>query len=148
MILDKIDHLETYTPISERLAKGLRLLKTTDFASMEPGRYEVEGDDLFFMIQCYQSKEKNDTPEAHKAYIDIQYPISGEELIGVGALSDMTEEVKADPEKDFWLYRGPLTNVKIGSGYFVVLFPQDAHAPGIAVNEPEPMCKVVVKVRI
>ncbi len=148
MILDKIDHLETYAPISERLAKGLRLLKTTDFSAMEPGRYEVEGDDLYFMVQSYQSKEINDTPEAHKAYIDIQYPLSGEELVGVGALSDMTEEVTANPEKDFWLYHGPLTNVKIGNGYFIVLFPQDAHAPGIAAGDPAPVRKVVVKVRI
>ena len=148
MILDKIEHLETYASISERLAKGLQLLTTMDFSAMDTGRYEVEGDDLYFMIQSYQSKEKNDTPEAHKAYIDIQYLLSGEELVGVGALSDMMEVVDANPEKDFWLYRGPLTNVKIGNGYFIVLFPQDAHAPGIAADVPAPVRKVVVKVRI
>ena len=31
MIYDKLDNLETYAPISERLAKGLQLLRTTDF---------------------------------------------------------------------------------------------------------------------
>lgn len=148
MICDKLDHLETYTAISERLAKGLRLLKETDFSSMEPGRYEVDGNELYFMVQSYQSKEKNDTPEAHKKYIDIQYILEGEELIGVGGLSEMTEEVTANPESDYWLYHGSLSYLKISSGYFAVFFPQDAHAPGIAAAEPAPVKKIVVKVRL
>ena len=148
MIYDKLDHLEIYTSISERLAKGLRLLIETDFSVLEPGRYEVDGNDLYFMVQSYQSKEKNDTPEAHKKYIDIQYLLEGEELIGVGALSDMTEEVTANPDSDFCLYHGPLSYVKLGNGYFTVLFPQDAHAPGIAVDIPAAVRKVVVKVLI
>lgn len=148
MIYDKLEHLETYTSISERLAKGLRLLRDTDFSALEPGRYEAEGDALYFMVQCYQSKEKNDTPEAHEKYIDIQYLLEGEELIGVGSLSDMTEEVAAEPENDFRLYHGPLSHVKVGNGYFAVFFPQDAHAPGIAADVPAPVRKVVVKVLI
>ena len=148
MIYDKLEHLETYTGISDRLAKGLRLLKETDFSVLEPGRYEADGTNLYFMVQSYQSKESNDTPEAHRKYIDIQYLLSGEELIGVGALSDMTEEVTANPDSDFWLYHGPMSHVKIGNGYFAVLFPQDAHAPGIAADAPAPVRKVVVKVRI
>lgn len=148
MIYDKIDHIETYASISERLSKGLQLLRETDFSALEPGRYEVDGSELYFMIQSYQSKEKNDTPEAHKKYIDIQYLISGEELVGVGSLSEMTEEVTANPDSDFWLYHGPLSNIKLGAGWFAVFFPQDPHAPGIAVDQPAPVKKVVVKVLI
>ena len=146
MIYDKLDNLETYSGIGERLAKGLRLLRDTDFSVLEPGRYEADGDKLFFMVQNNQTQESNDTPEAHKKYIDIQYLLEGEELIGVGSLSDMTEVVTANPDRDLWLYHGPLSYVKIGNGYFAVLFPQDAHAPGIAVNTPAPTRKVVVKV--
>lgn len=148
MIYDKLENLETYTPVSERLAQGLRLLKTIDFSVMSDGKYEVDGENLFYMLQSYESKEKNDCPESHKKYIDIQYLLSGEELIGVGALSDMTEEVSANPEGDIWFHHGPLSNVRIGNGYFAVLFPQDAHAPCIAVDKPVPIRKVVVKVRV
>ena len=148
MICDTLANLETYTGISDRLAKGLRLLRETDFSAMEAGRYEVEGKDLFYMIQSYQSKEKNDTPEAHRKYIDIQYYLSGEEIIGYAPLSEMTEEVSANPEGDIWFYHGPVTPLKMSEGKFAVLFPQDAHAPGIAVGEPAPVRKVVVKVLI
>ena len=56
MIYDRIENIETYTAISERLAKGLRLLRTTDFSAMEAGKYEVDGTELYYMLQCYQSK--------------------------------------------------------------------------------------------
>ena len=130
----------------ERLAKGLQLLRTTDFSAMEDGKYEVDGKSLFFMLQSYDSKTVNDRPEAHRKYIDIQYLLKGEEYIGVAPLSEMTEEVSANPDGDIWFYHGPVTNLKIGNGKFAVLFPQDAHAPGIAVETPEPIRKVVVKV--
>ena len=58
MIYDRIENIETYTAISERLAKGLRLLRTTDFSAMEAGKYEVDGTELYYMLQCYQSKEQ------------------------------------------------------------------------------------------
>ena len=127
MIYDRIENIETYTAISERLAKGLRLLRTTDFSAMEAGKYEVDGTELYYMLQCYQSKEQNDKPEAHKKYIDIQY-------------------ISANPEGDIWFYHGPVTGIKMEKGNFAVFFPQDAHAPGIATGDPAPVKKVVVKV--
>ena len=148
MIYDRIENIETYTPISERLARGLRLSTTTDFSVLEDGKHEVEGNELYFSLQSYQSKEQNDTPEAHRKYIDIQYLLEGEELIGVGPLTDMTEEVSANPDGDIWFYHGPVTNVRLGNGTFAILFPQDAHAPGVAPNCPAPVRKVVVKVLI
>ena len=148
MIYDRIENIETYSDISERLAKGLRLLQTTDFSALEAGKYEVDGKELFFMLQSYQSKEQNDRPEAHKKYIDIQYLLEGEEQIGIGALSEMVEEVSANPEGDIWFYHGPVTGFKMEKGNFAVFFPQDAHAPGIATGDPAPVRKVVVKVLV
>ncbi|MBQ3373598.1 MAG: YhcH/YjgK/YiaL family protein [Oscillospiraceae bacterium] len=146
MIYDRLENSETYSAISERLAEGFRLLQTTDFSAIEPGKYEVDGKELFFMLQSYQSKELNDRPEAHKKYIDIQYILEGEEQIGVGALSEMVEEVSANPDGDIWFYHGPVTHFKMEKGNFAVFFPQDAHAPGIATGDPAPVKKVVVKV--
>ena len=148
MIYDKLENLETYAAISERLAKGLRLLRDTDFTAMEDGKYEVDGKELYYMVQSYTTKESNDKPEAHRKYIDIQYLFAGEEKIGVGALDDMEEEVSANPDGDIWFYRGALTEIALGNGRFIVLFPQDAHAPCIAAGVPAPARKVVVKVLV
>lgn len=79
MIYDSLKHLERYEGIFPRLYRGLELLRTTDFSTLEDKLYEVEGRDLFFSLQSYDSKPANDTPEAHRDYIDIQFLVEGEE---------------------------------------------------------------------
>ena len=128
MIADKLEKIETYTGISKALAVGLNLLKEVDFASVPDGKYFADSEGVFYMVQSYETKEQNDTPEAHRKYIDIQYIISGEEKIGFGNLGDMTE-VKANPDGDIWFYHGPMSYVTLNSGFFCIYFPQDAHVP-------------------
>lgn len=93
MIYDSLKHLEQYEGTFPRLYRGLELLRTTDFSTLEDKLYEVEGRDLFFSLQSYDSKPANDTPEAHRDYIDIQFLVEGEEKIGIAPLEDMVEEV-------------------------------------------------------
>ncbi len=146
MVFDTLENLETYRNIHPRIYKGLDILRS-DLSAMEDGRYPVEGEDLFFTLQTYETKPDNLFPEAHKKYVDIQYMLTGAEIIGVGALKDMTE-VESRPENDISLYQGPLDRITLTPGKFVVLWPQDAHAAGIAVGAPGPCRKCVVKVRI
>lgn len=145
MIYDTIDHIQQYQGIHPGVLQGLRFLAETDFSGEET-RYELDGQRLFAFLQSYETKPGNDTPEAHRKYIDIQYLLEGEELVGVAPLESMTEEVEARPENDIWFYHGPTAPVPIGSGRFLVLFPGDAHAPSIAVDKPATVRKCVVKV--
>ncbi len=146
MIYDTLAHLSRYEGIHPGVMKGLKFLAETDFSKLPDGRAEIDGDNVFANLMTVQTKPVNDTPEAHRKYIDIQYLISGKETIGVGPLEDMTEEVKANPAGDIWFYHGELCPVTIGDGRFVVLFPGDAHAPGIAMGTSAAVRKVVVKV--
>lgn len=148
MIYGTIEHWQRYEGLSPALEKGLRFLAETDFDSVGPERIEIDGDEVFASVQSYETKPDNDTPEAHRKYADIQYLIDGEEYIGVAPLETMTEEAEAHPERDIWLYHGSTDRVRIGNGRFAVLFPEDAHAPGIAVDQPAPARKCVVKVRV
>lgn len=149
MIYDTLEHLEVYRGIHPGVMRGLELLRDTDFSTWETGRYEIDGDRLFVLIQRYDSRLENDTPEAHKKYIDIQYLVSGQELMGVGPLEEMTQEVEARPEGDIWFYHGPLSNILLTGHLFTALWPGDAHAPCIAVDQkPTPCLKCVVKVRV
>ena len=149
MIYDSLKHLEAYKGIHPGIYRGLELLRDTDFSQQEDGRHEVDGDDLFYLLQSYDTKEVNDAPEAHKKYADIQFLISGQEKIGVGALEDMTEEVEARPEGDIWFYHGPMDYVSLVPGKFGLVFPCDAHAPGISfTGVPEHVRKAVFKVKL
>lgn len=148
MLYDSLDHIESYQGIHPGVYRGLQLLRDTDFTRLEDQRYEVEGDRLFFFLQTYDNKPENDTPEAHRKYIDIQCLLSGREQMGIAPLEAMTQEVEARPEGDIWLYRGPVDRVTLVPGRFAVLWPGDAHAPGIAVDKPERCRKCVVKVKV
>lgn len=148
MIYDSLKHLETYKGIHPGVLKGLELIRNTDFSNMEDGRHEIDHDNLFIMLQSYETKLKNDTPEAHKKYIDIQYLISGEEKIGVGPLEEMTEETEGHPERDIWFYHGPFSEILLSGDKFVVFWPGDAHAPCIAVDAPISCRKCIVKVKV
>ena len=148
MIYDSLKHIEAYKGIHPGVYKGLELLRDTDFSQVEDGTYHVDGDDLFYFVQSYQTKPANDAPEAHIQYIDIQCVLSGVESMGVGALEDMTEEVLPRPEGDIRFYHGPLDTVTLSPGKFAVLWPGDAHAPGVAVGSPAPCRKAVVKVKV
>ena len=77
MLYGTLKHLESYRGIHPGVMRGLELLRDTDFTQMEDGRYEVDGDRLFYSLQSYVNKPANDTPETQRKYIDIQFLISG-----------------------------------------------------------------------
>ena len=148
MIYDSLKHIDAYRGIHPGVWKGLELLRDTDFTKVEDGRYELDGENLFYFIQTYENNPANETPEAHKKYIDIQCVLTGKERMDVGALEDMTEEVEGRPDNDIWFYRGPMDSVTLSPGKFAVLWPGDAHAPGIAIGTTEQVRKCVVKVMV
>lgn len=149
MIYDTLSHIQQYEGIHPGVIQGLRFLAETDFTKLPDERLELDGDNVFAFLQSYETKLQNDTPEAHREYIDIQYLVEGEELVGVGPLEDMTDVAEAHPERDIWLYHGPTEPLTIGKGRFLVLWPGDAHAPCIAVDGKPAHCrKCVVKVRV
>ena len=144
MILDSIKNIEQYRGVHPRIWEALQLLRT-DLSGLADGRYEMDGDRFFYMIQSYTTHPINDLPEAHRRYADIQCVLSGAEYIDVGDVAEMTE-AEAHPERDLWLYHGKLDRLNMVPGRFLVLFPQDAHAAAIAVGEPALCHKVVIKV--
>lgn len=146
MIFDSLKHIECYQKIHPNLYRGLQLLRE-DFSGVPEGRYEVDGDRLYYMIQSYTTQPDNTLPEAHKKYADIQCVLSGSEVIAVGRLEEM-QEVEAHPERDLWLYHGKLDRLVLTPGRFILLLPQDAHAAAIALDQPGPCHKVVIKVQI
>lgn len=147
MIYDTLDHLSRYEGLHSGVLQGLRFLAETDFSATQETRFELDGERLFAFLQSYET-HSNDTPEAHRKYIDIQYLIEGEELVGVAPLEEMTEEVEAKPENDIWFYRGATTPLPIGNRRFLVLFPEDAHAPCLPLGESSAVKKCVVKVAV
>ena len=149
MVYDLLERAKQYEGLGPLFMKGLRYLSTTDLAALPEGRYEIDGARLFALIQHYSTRPANPTPEAHRAYIDIQYLFEGEELVAVAPLEEMGEIAQAHPERDIWLYHGGGEALTLGRGRFLALWPGDAHAPCIAAGgRSAPVKKCVIKVKL
>jgi YhcH/YjgK/YiaL family protein len=149
MILDKIENAYLYSSINPLLAEGLKFITENDFSTVEPGKFYLKDDLLYAMINEYETKPaKECKPEAHKKYTDIQFIVSGEELIGFQTLGEQLPSEPYNEEKDvaFFNEGGSLFSLK--QGFFAIFFPDDIHQPCIMIDEPARIRKVVVKVAI
>lgn len=150
MIYDKIDNLEIYAGISVDIRLGLEWLRDVD-PDIEKGVYELSPR-VKAIVSEYTTKEVNENGyETHRDYIDIQYLVKGSEKICCLPLECLKETKAYKAEIDAAFYEQ--TNVKtqemlIGNGYFAIFYPQDGHMPGIVVNKPVVVKKVVVKVKV
>ncbi len=148
MIYDTLDNSNCYVGLGERFADAFKFLKETNFFDMPTGRFELQGDDLYALVQRYSSKPREEGRwEAHRRYIDIQYIVSGQEIIQVAHLSQV-QQGEYKPEKDFVALTGNGYDIKLFPTAFTIFYPQDAHMPGLAINEPEPVVKVVLKIKM
>ena len=139
MIVDQLKNAAQYYALGAGIEKALRYLRDTDFSQVMPDRYDIDGDAVYALVQEYDSKPKSEGFwEAHHSYLDVQYVASGAEHMGYRPVEGM-EANPYDAEKDFYTLR---------AGYFTILKPQDAHMPGMAIDAPRTIKKVVVKVQV
>ncbi|MDA3954667.1 MAG: YhcH/YjgK/YiaL family protein [Bacteroidales bacterium] len=148
MIIDKKQNSALYENLHPRFAKAFDFIHKTDFSTLADGKYVIENDDIFALVQEYHTKNKDlANLEAHRKYIDIQYIHSGTEIIGTATLEKQTI-ISNDLEKDVAFYEGDASFIKLESEMFAVFFPHDLHMPGIKLTQSIKVKKVVVKVGI
>lgn len=134
--------------LAQRLAAGFQFLQTVDPASLTPGRVEIDGDQVYALVQEYTSKPMEQGRwEAHRKYIDIQYIAEGEEQIGYANIADLTLG-DYDEAKDRYIPKGEGSFVRLSAGMFGLYMPEDAHMPNMAVDQPQPVRKIVIKVAV
>jgi len=149
MIVDKIGNAALYYNAGPRVRKALEFLEKLDMAALEDGKVEIEGEDVFAFKVEYTSKPRSESAwEAHRNYIDVQFIVDGNECIGYEYIGNLNVTQEYDVETDSMLLEGEGSMVKCGSGTFMLLYPQDAHMPGVQDNGPCEMKKVIVKVRV
>ncbi|ABZ75180.1 conserved hypothetical protein [Shewanella halifaxensis HAW-EB4] len=152
MIVDTLANRQIYTAINPRIAKALEHLATTDFSQLEVGRYELEGKDLFVIVNDYQTKPKELEPfEVHQQYIDVQYVVSGEEEFGYLPLANQIPSKAYNSEHDYANFdyesnKDDAAFIPLKAGMFALFFPDDIHMPGTGANASQ-VRKVVIKVR-
>lgn len=136
--------------LEARIEEALEIIKAIKIDQIELGKYIVN-EDFYYMVQEYETKTEEEMKwEAHKKYVDIQYIAYGEEKVYIAATSLMEISEEYSEEKDVLFFKDiekACTAVLTNGGY-VVLYPEDAHKPGLSVNQPTLVKKIVGKVKI
>ena len=149
MILDRIENIHLYKPLGEHLSVALDFIHSFDFSSVDDGKIEIDGDNIFAFVSEYQTKNVEASElEGHRKYIDVQYMLKGSELISYTPLLNQKTSVEYSKENDIIFFKGEGEFIKLSEGSFAVLFPNDLHQPCIFVDKPSLVRKVVVKVMI
>ena len=153
MILDRLENAGLYRPLGKEIALALDYLCRTDFSQTPNGRYELDADRVFALVQRYRPKPLAEARwEAHRQYVDVQYVVQGFERIGYTPLVDGLPVQQAyDSQKDVVFYNAKGDFLTVSAGSFAIFTPHDVHAPGVASDLAEAaseVCKVVVKCRV
>jgi biofilm protein TabA len=148
MIVDLLANSHLYMGLNPRIDRAFAYLRETDLSALEPGDYEIDGKDIYARALTYTTRvPENGVWEAHRRYIDLQVMVEGAERICYAPLRRLTEGVY-DEAKDFLRLSGEGDSVTLPEGSFMLLWPGDGHMPCLAVGEPEPIKKVVVKIAV
>lgn len=143
--LQNSQRIESLHPLFKTL---FEYVKTHDLLHTELGRIEIDGDNLFINNvnpECV-SRDKQ-VLELHHDYMDVHILLEGAESIGWKALEDLENEIKPyEQEGDCALYAdAPTAWVDILPGQFVIVYPEDPHAPIVGKGK---IRKLIAKVKV
>lgn len=138
--------IEKFHPLFRQL---FDFVKTHNLATIPAGRIKLRGKELFINVSDARLLAAEEQKlEVHRDYIDVHFPLSGDEIVGWRPLHTLTQEPDApfDTEADFALYSAePSTYLTVRPGQCLVVFPEDAHAPIIGSGT---LRKLIAKVRL
>ena len=151
MIIDSLANFSKYTGIHPLFEKAFAYINSTEPDTIEIGKYEIsEGLKAIFSEKPGMAAAESIAKfECHDKNIDIQLCIHGKETIGWKPRQSCTApKGEYNPEKDVSFYSDvPDMYFQLTDGQFAIFFPEDVHAPMIAVDE-KPIRKLVIKVKI
>lgn len=143
MIFGNLNDIDRLKSLGEDFDAAIEWLKvhykeTLPKSSIEivPGRVKVNCEEVAMI-----PKEKQHI-EAHRRHIDIHVPISGKEMMGWSAVSDLKNTLQEyDEVRDIIFYgEAPQCTFPILPGQYAVMFPEDGHAPCIGTGIHRKYC--------
>ncbi|KOS06372.1 hypothetical protein AM493_10280 [Flavobacterium akiainvivens] len=146
MIIDKIENWPLYfkKPLFAELFKELE-----NYSKDTTNGVYKDHDNYYFKVMSYDTKENSTVIESHRKEVDIQIVYSGAEHIKIydAASVEIIEAYDAETDCQFYKPVAPaFTEVTLRPGFMAIFFPNDIHHPQFAVNKPETIKKIVVKV--
>ena len=150
MIYGRISDSSRYYAINEMFPKAFEFIQRAKKEELSVGRYEIDGDNLFAIIQEYDSKAVQECVfEAHRKHIDIQCVLSGNEIIEVADIADVysIKEYSSDSDIEFFECNSKRKKYVLNEDDYCIFWSTDVHKPGICNEKTSKIKKIVVKVK-
>ncbi len=128
--------------------KALEYIKNTDLNALEPGKHEIDGDNVWVNIVDSELRTTEKAKfEVHDLYIDIQIPLSGAEGYGIKPRCECTEPIgEMNVEKDILKYNDRIIQIVCAApGEAMTFQPHEAHAPLVGTGT---IHKAIFKVKV
>lgn len=152
MVFDSLKNCELYYGMHPRFREAFDFIKKALAENLAVGKYEIDGKNLYASVQEYTAKlESEAKAEAHKNYIDIQFIISGTEVIEGFDIDKATPKSEYNDIKDVMFYQDNKNSNKgiLADNEYGIFFPHDVHKPGMCLQgKQDTVKKIVVKVKV
>jgi YhcH/YjgK/YiaL family protein len=148
MILDSLNNAKPYLALHPRFAQVFEFLCTMDLKALAPGKYVIDGDNLFAIVEACAGRTRAEAKlECHRRYIDIQLVLEGVDEMGWKPVAEcMDPATDYDEARDIRFFKDtPSSWIATPPGKFCIFFPEDAHAPLVSSGH---IRKVVMKVAV
>lgn len=146
--IDKMEFAKQYHAHKSWWDEAFAYLNETDLTGLKPGRYPIDGDNVYATVTEAPLKDLDKSMwEAHRNYNDIHLMINGKEKIGIAPFSAASVVTAYDPAKDIGFYTAEGRYYTGDPETYFIVFPKDAHRPGLKIKDNDVVKKIVIKVR-
>ncbi|MDD3000755.1 MAG: YhcH/YjgK/YiaL family protein [Candidatus Riflebacteria bacterium] len=140
------------TSLKTKFPKVYKLIAQTDVKALPNGRHDLN-DGAYVNVESYVTQKRTERRfEAHVKFVDVQMILSGTEIIIVRPVEELKNSVSTPycAEKDIEFYTAPTGGKEhlLKENDALVLFPNEAHMPCVAVEAPQLVRKAVFKLPI
>ena len=106
---------------------------------------------LFLIEEAYLTRESSGVRwEAHREWADVQVILAGRERMEVARVGNLSLEEDLSPQRDMQYFESHEGGsvLCLEPGDVAIFLPVDGHRPGLQVDGPDLVRKLVVKVRL
>ncbi len=149
MFQGNLSELDSYQHLPNKLLSVIQQVKQRINENVENGRYPLEGEDVFFFVVDDNTQRlKERRSECHRKYVDVQILLAGEERFGYSLQPFQTIAEDLLEAKDI-AFSEDIVNEQftdLNPGDFIIFNVAQPHRPLVAINQPMPVRKAIIKV--
>ncbi|WP_025820182.1 YhcH/YjgK/YiaL family protein [Shewanella marina] len=148
MLHGNLNDLAQYHHIPTAILSIISKVKALLAVNNQPGRYSLEQDNFYFIVNDHTQELALRRSEIHAKYIDVQIILEGGERFGysLNPLVSITEDLL--DSKDIAFSNDVINEqfINLNQNEFIIFDALQPHRPLIAVTQPAPVKKLVIKI--